>query len=701
MKLNKMLALALSLSAGVALGAAPRAGTAITNQASVDFQVTDPTAADPTAPISSSSSSNVVTTTVAAVPSFTITPNTGDTALTKNNVPANTATSFNYTVTNTGNTPLVVNLASANTANAQPNGVTLSTNTVTLQPGATAQVTQTYTVGAPATYGQNLIGTGLYDSTPSADGTGDQYTENFTGNVDNNNENVAIVAAVTTATPGSPATGPTDLPTDPNNPGITPTDPTDPNGPGTGTGYVQPAGPTVPGGATLPGAGTPIQVAPDGSQTAYPKADNDGNPDVVSMTGTAPNNSTVPDDITVGPATVPATAPAGTTAQLINPATGAPFQNGQQPVDINGNPITGATVTVNPDGSVTFNDVPAGAAPAYTVQVTYPDAGADDSGTPKEPIAIPVPIYSGNAGYNPASPNPSTANTIASPTYTVKAPGVDLRVVAQDNGTTLDGSGQTINPSTTGTTNADFTTTVENTGTYNDTFNIAAGDSNLPAGATVEYLLNGAPLTDTNGDGTVDVGALTPGQTATITTRVVLPANAPVGSNYAVRTVATGAFSTVTDTDGTLFDVGLVTPPTGTPTDPTDPNYTSNPLFPISKAVDRTTAAPGDNVVYTITGKNLYNAPACNVVFKELDGTNTNIFANTTYQTVSGTASTGTLLFSTDGGASWSTTAPAGGTNPASLWIGVNTNGDNAITAADCLPSQDTVTITLTTKVNN
>ena len=140
MKLNKMLALALSLSAGMALGAAPRAGTAITNQASVDFQVTDPTAADP---IISSSSSNVVTTTVAAVPSFTITPNTGDTALTKNNVPANTAASFNYTVTNTGNTPLVVNLASANTANAQPidGSVTLSTNTVTLQPGATAQVT--------------------------------------------------------------------------------------------------------------------------------------------------------------------------------------------------------------------------------------------------------------------------------------------------------------------------------------------------------------------------------------------------------------------------------------------------------------------------------------------------------------------------------------------------------------------------------
>lgn len=705
MNLTKFFALSAALVVATAGAAAPRAGTAITNQATVDFQVTDPTTGTTT---NGTSASNVVSTVVNPVPSFTITPNTGDTVLTKTNVPANTNTSFTYTVTNTGNTPLVVNLASANTGNTVPTNVTLSTNSVTVQPGGTAQVTQTYTVGGPGTYGQNLVGTALYDSTPSADGKGDSYTESYTGNVDNNNENVAIVAAVTTATPGSPATGPTGLPTDPTNTGpgtaagggIAPVDPAAPNGAGTGNGYVQPAGPTVPGGATLPGAGTPVQVAPDGSQTAYPKADANGNPDVVSMTGTAPNNSAVADNITVGPATVPAGAPAGTTAQIINPATGNPFVNGEVPVDINGNPITGATVTVNNDGSVTFNNVPTGKAPAYTVQVTYPDAGPDNSGTPKQPISVNVPIYSGNAGYNPAAPNPAANNTIASPTYTVKAPGLDLRVVAQDNGTTLDKSGQTINPSTTTTTNADFTTTVQNTGTYNDTFNITGGTNDLPTGATVEYLLNGTALTDTNGDGIVDVGALTPGQTATITTRVVLPANAPARTDYAVRTVAKGVFSGVTDTDGTLFNVGLSTPPTGTPTNPTDPNYTSNPLFPVSKTVSATSANPGDALSYGITGKNLYNAPACNVIFKELDGGNTNIFANTTYQTVSGTASLGSLLFSTDSGATWTATAPAAGTNPASLWIGVNTNGDSTITAADCLPSQGNVSITLNTTVN-
>ncbi|WP_291424748.1 hypothetical protein [Deinococcus sp.] len=692
MKLNKMLALAISLSTGMALGAPVTAGTAITNQASADFEVLDPTSTTPTTPITASSVSNIVTTTVSAVPSYTITPNAGDAALIKNNVPASTNTTFTYTVTNTGNTPLVIALSSANTTtDTAPTGVTLSATTVTVQPGATATVTQTYTVGGtPATYGQNLIGTATYDSTPSADGTGDSYTETFTGNVDNNNQNKAIVAAVTTATPGSPTTGTvTPIPTDSTNPGITPVDTNNPTGPGTtSTGYTNPS---VPGGATLPGAGTPVQVAPDGSQNAYPKADADGNPDVVTMTGTAPNNSTVPDNITVGPATVPSTAPAGTTATLINPKTGNPFVTGEVPVDINGNPITGATVTVNPDGSVTFNNVPAGQAPAYTVQVTYPDAGADNTGTPKTPIAVTVPIFSGNAG----GPAAGSAAQIASPVYTVKTPGLDLRVVAQDTGATLDASDQPIHPSTTGTTNADFSTTLQNTGTYNDTFNITDGTNDLPAGATVQYLLNGTALTDTNGDGTVDVGAVTPGTTVTFTTRVILPANAPARAGYAVRAVATGAYSTATDTDGTLFNVGVVTAPTPPAGNPT------NPLFPITKTVDKTTAAPGDTVVYTINGKNNYNVPACKVIFKELDGTNTNIFANTTYQSVAGTASVGSLLFSTDNGANWSATAPAGGINPASLWIGVNTNGDTTIDSADCLPIGGTADITLTVKVKN
>lgn len=700
MKLTKLFALSAALVVATAGAVAPRAGTSITNQASVDFTVTDPATGKTT---QGNSLSNIVSTVVNPVPSFTITPNTGDAALTKNNVPANTATSFTYTITNTGNTPITVNLASANTANTAPTKVTLSETTVTLQPGAETTVTQTYTVGGPATYGQNLVGTGLYDSTPSADGTGDQYTEQF--GTDNNNENVAIVAAATTAIPGSPATGgnpsvsplPTpgtaNFPADPNNPDLNNTANPGTTTPATGTGYVQPNGPTVPGGAILPGAGTPIQVSPSGNPTAYPKADSDSTaptpnaPDVVSMTGTAPNNSGVPDNITVGPATVPdGTGPI--TVQIINPATGQPFQNGEVPVDINGNPIPGATVTVNPDGSVTFNKVPNGSAPAYTVQITYPDAQPN---TNNPAITTTVPITSGNAGGQP----------IASPTYTVKRPGLDLTVVAQDTNGTLDNSGQTFTPSTTATTNADFASSVTNLGSYSDTFNITSGTNNLPAGATVEYrAADGTLLTDTNGDSIVDVGNVAPGVTVNFTTRVVLPANAVAGTGYSVTDVATGAYSTLEDTDGTLFNVGLVGTPTGGPNDPTNPGYSSNPLFPITKTVNTTAANPGDNLVYKITAVNKYNAPACNVIFKELDGGNTNIFANSTYQTVNAASSKGQMLFSTNGGATWSAAAPAAGTNPASLWIGVDVNTNGTVDATDCLPINGDVTINLTTQVN-
>lgn len=663
---SKLVALALALAVGAASAAAPVAGTKITNQATVDFSVTDQAGATTTG----TSTSNIVTTTVVGVPSYTVVTNDPD-----KTVPAGTTVTYQYTVTNTGNTNLTITLAET-TGTATPTTLTLTPNDGVTGSGTDqAVVTVTYTVPANAaggtTYTHTLTATALSDT--AADGTADETFATATQTA----QNITTVLTPTPTTPGgpvnndgTPSTTTTTFPSDPTNGEITPS----PTVPGTGTGDGYTSGTT------------PITVDPTGNQTAYPKADGNTDPDVVELTGSIPNTSPQPIDIKVGPATDPdGTGPI--TVRIVDPATGEPFTDGAtiNIPDGNGGTVP-VTVTVNPDGSVIFNNVPTGAIPQYAVEITYPDS--DSTAAPTAPISVSVPITSGG-------------DTLATPVYTVKTPGVDLKVVAQDSGTTLDASGQTVTPSTTTTTNADFTTTVQNTGDYGDVFNITQGTvNNLPTGATVEYLLNGTALSDTNGDGVIDTGLVDAGATATITTRVVVPANAPAAKDYSVTTVATGAFSTATDTDGTRFDIGIVAPPTSGTTDPNDPTYTSNPLFPISKTASTANAAPGEAVNYTITGKNLYNAPACGVIFKEINGGNTNFFTNSTYQGVSGTSSTGSLLFSTDSGSTWSATAPTGGTNPTSLWIGVNTNGDSAITAADCLPSQGTVSITLNTTVN-
>ncbi|MFC6592712.1 hypothetical protein ACFP81_12380 [Deinococcus lacus] len=369
--------LALALTAGAASAQAPAAGTPIRNQATVTFEYNDGTALQ-----SGTSTSNVVTTTVTAVPSYTITPDTGAAALTNENIPAGSNSSFTYTVTNTGNTPLQITLTAAGTADQAPTGVTITENSgtandgvVTLAPGASVPVTMTYTIPNNAEggsrYGQNLVGTAQSDN--NGDGTYETAAA-----TDNDNENVTIVYTVSTPVIGSPTTNPgVVFPSDPANPGLTP-DPANP-GTSTGPGYTDPGTPGQVGG--------PTYVAPDGSSTKYPVADPETeNPDVTSLTGSVTNAGPLDDILTIGPATDPdGSGPA--TVALINPATGQPFVTGDPVQDANGNPIPNVVAVVNPDNSVSFvnpgpdgvagtdddTGIPAGTSPAYQVQITYPD----------------------------------------------------------------------------------------------------------------------------------------------------------------------------------------------------------------------------------------------------------------------------------------------------------------------------------------
>lgn len=642
----------ITLLTALALGAAsaqnvPNAGDVLKNRAEVTFNFTDPITKQET---EGTSQSNEVSTTVIGVPRFTLKADEGD-----KTVPAGQSVAYTYTLQNTGNTILTVNLAESTG--------TVSTTTVTLAPGVTQQVTVTYSVPGMATGGT-------------------QYTHTLTATATTNagtfiaGNNVQVASNITTVrtpdkiTPGGPVDNngtPTTFPSDPNNGALTPTDPNNPdNGTSTGPGY--------------PNGDTPINVQPGGKQVAYPKADPETeNPDKVIFTGTVPNTTGGTADITVGPANDP-DGNGPITVQIIDPNTGQPFIDGSTVniPDGKGGTIP-VTVTVHPDGSVTFNQVPPGAIPQYGIVVTYPDT----EGTTPPPANIPVEV-----------PIKSGGDTVATPNYTVKTPGVKTQV----NDLTIP-----VRPSITNTTNADLPTTITNRGGYGEVFNLTTpANLTVPAGATIQYVdANGKPLTDTNGDGIVDTGVVPAGEVANIITRVILPASAAAGTNYTAGVTATGAFSGAASTDTGTFNVAINTPDPSNPAGPIDPNTGSLVNFPVTKvavvtAPDGTArpagqVAPGDTITYTITGVNRYNTNVYALMLRDPSAAgDSNIFTYADLQSISASSSTGQSVSYSDCAATPAAVADIAAINQADQ-VCIFFDGN--------LPTNGTVNATLTFKV--
>lgn len=688
----------ISLLTALALGAAsaqtvPAAGQNITNRAQIDFSYTDGAGATQTG----NSQSNEVSTTVIGVPSFTITPNTGDTKLTQTAAP-NSSVTFTYTVTNTGNTTLQINLAST----GDLSGI-VSAPQVTLAPGGDQQVTVTYTTPASTTTAQtfnnNLTGTAASNTDGSTDGSFEDTAfanPGFASNIDDNNANVINVAATVAPTSTSPTvTDPTVFPNDPANPGINDAGTTD-AGTGTGPGY------TTDG----PGTGTedtPVHVDPSGNQTAYPGTDTgDKAPDTVTLTGGLTNNGPAADVLTIGPASDPDGAgPA--TATLVNPATNAPFKTGGPVVDPNGNLITGITTVVNPDGTVSFVaanpdgtpqqklnpdgtpavdasgnpvyvGIPADSNPAYNVVITYPDPDSVEGTTTGAPAyTSTVPVASGNTGGN-----------VGDTKFTVKVPNPDV-VVSE--------TPVSVQPSTTDPVTANVPTTITNNGGYTESYDLT-GSTTVPGGSVTYYLDNngdGEP-DDLNGDGTPDavtsVGPLAPDESANVIAVVTIPPNTPVDA-HDLTVTATGTFSGAvsSDTVADVIQVGIVTPPAPTTTNPNDPNYTSNPLFPVSKTADKTSVQPGDTITYTITGTNKYNTAVRGIMLRDPVAGASNVFTYAELTNISFSNSAGLAATYTDCG----TGTDLAAVNAADA-VCVNFTGD--------LPTNGTVSATLTFKVN-
>jgi uncharacterized repeat protein (TIGR01451 family) len=96
-----------------------------------------------------------------------------------------------------------------------------------------------------------------------------------------------------------------------------------------------------------------------------------------------------------------------------------------------------------------------------------------------------------------------------------------------------------------------FTNTVTNNSGVLDTFNISYTGSSFPAGTTFQFFRSDGitPLTDSNGDGIVDVGPVAAGSSVTIKVKAILPTTFTVTTNtaYQVSVVATSTMQTASN----------------------------------------------------------------------------------------------------------------------------------------------------------
>ena len=733
---QKVLALMVALAAGVAGAAGTTAGTVINNQATATY--TDPTT---NVAVVTPAVSNIVATTVTPVPSFTVLSTVGSLNDTggqdkpiagydktgANSVLPGSQQVFAYTVKNTGNTPVTVDLSTQlRTDNAvtnvlyyldvngnglldggdtqltdtNGNGVT-KVDTGSIAPDASVKILQVYTVPSTAIggtyYGADPVGNAFYDPA-YAPGNATPTTTSTTAvpgsDADNFNRVLVYTPSVTSGS------------IDDNGPGGT--TPTTPPATGTTDGVTPPSSKPTPGGpnpayADPSNPATVIAVVGN-VQYAYPPADAEKvTDDKVTFINSLTNGGTATDSFFLYP---PTGLPAGTVVSYLDSAGNA--------LPVVNNPADGKSypqlINVAPGTTVNFR-----------VVVTYPDT--DGATPPAGTITINVPIDS--ASDSDAAPNTTATDVIYAPvlqfgdsttafgTSPTPAPN---QVVAPR---TVNPVTQVVTDSPTGLSSTDntdrtaiFPMDLANVGGYAETYKLVGSvtvpvtGGGAPVVVAVKYYTgsggNPTTLLAVDGFGNYISPSVAPGTEQLVYAVIDIPANAAATftngttAPLLVSQQATGSTSGIVRNDN---NDNISVAATGG----------ANP----TKSVDKTTAKPGEDLTYTIIGKNGFNTPLLNYVIKEADGTGTgtgastspkaNIFANSVFKTVGVTVSgaTGTVLYRFNGGA-WQTSAtPTIALNTVtSVEVGLDTNADNAVTGADSLPvgAQLSETLVMTLK---
>jgi uncharacterized repeat protein (TIGR01451 family) len=105
-------------------------------------------------------------------------------------------------------------------------------------------------------------------------------------------------------------------------------------------------------------------------------------------------------------------------------------------------------------------------------------------------------------------------------------------------------------------------------------------------------------------------------------------------------------------------------------------------------------ALPGDQILYTVVAQNIGTGNLAQVVVSDP------LPSYTSFVSVSASISgfSGTVLYSTDG-STWSATAPTTLSAGQSIYVAVDTNGDNTITSADVMPPGATITLSFRVQV--
>lgn len=675
---------ALAAGTAAAQSTPTPAGTVITNTADITF-----TPEGSTTP--STVTSDPVKTTVLPKPSFTVTPNDNGGAgnvtdphyaapgQTAPVVPCQKNVTFKYTASNTGNlngeSYTITNTAptAADGVNApenvrfaldansngtlDANELAAATPTLTISGvdiGKSKDFFQIYDIPCTATIKEgDKFGadpTGAYNDNPA-------YNEDPTSvPKDANNTNVSTVGPVKDAV----KIGPKNDPLAGDTPATTPP-------------YNSPEGIVV----TPDNADQQVAnlTATQSTITFTNTLQNTGErPDAfsVSQTSNLPAGSTVEffKDVNNDGVYQPGTdtpLPAGGAVGTLNPGeTANVFVKVTLPpnADVSGTPFTVTVTTAGTHGQTdtTKDIINVEKKPSLSFGDPTPTPGGDPTPVGTPPVSAPNDPNFPNGSGNPASPLVPPTNCTAPIRTYLPMDIANLGNVSDSYNvsgtapvTVLNADG-TVNP----------TPVVVPVVYYKD----VNKDGKLDSGDTL--------LTDSaaDADSIPDTGTLKPGEEI----KLIAVVNVPCAA--AKQTITLNQTATSPTTGQTVIDSNDTITVGGNPT-----------VAKPTKNVDKPTAYPGETLTYTIVGKNTSNANITKAMVCDT------LPANTSF--VSWTATSdqaGAILYSTNGGTSWSATAPT--TAGTKLCAAVDTNNDGNITVADILAPGKSINVTYKVKVN-